>query len=135
MGDDEKAALKWLVGNEEKPPQEGFPSLGRAALIRLLRSPEPLACDLRNALANVLELPGSSAMKLVLGIEHRGKGRPSGGARLAFEKQRLGAAIEAEPAKKVECKVLDAAAKAGTSESSAWDAKAARKRARELPPE
>lgn len=135
MNEDTKAALKWLVGNEDKSPQEGFPSPGRAALIRLLRSPGPLASDLRNALANALEPLGSSKMKLVLGIEHRGKGRPRGGARGAFEKQLLGAAIEAEPTEKVDFKVLDATAKAGKSKSSGYAAKSARKRARELPPE
>jgi hypothetical protein len=111
MTDDERKALRWLLGRgartETVRPADGRrieqhidDAGGQAALIRLLRSPLPLNPVIRSALANAFEAPGSSAMRLELNLVRRaGRGRPSGGAKLDLEKHRLNAATEAEEEK------------------------------------
>jgi ethanolamine utilization microcompartment shell protein EutL len=72
MEADKYAALHWLLGREAKPGAAEPPSKGREALIRMLRSETPLDADIREALADLLEVNGASQMKLELSHRFRG---------------------------------------------------------------
>jgi hypothetical protein len=110
MTDDELDALRWLLGRGEYTEElrtadhrriaQHVGEIGaREALIRVLRSSEPLNPVIRSALANAFEQPGSSAMRLELNLVRRKRGRPAGDVALAVEVQKRNAATEAEQEK------------------------------------
>jgi hypothetical protein len=144
MIDDERKALRWLLGRgactepvrtaDERRIEQHIGEAGaRDALIRLLRSPLPLNPAIRAALACAFEQRGSSDMMLELILVRRaGKGRPSGGARQALEMCKRAKLIKAEEAngEKPYLAPEIAAKKAGVSRATAWRAKKAAGRAK-----
>jgi hypothetical protein len=140
--DDDFAILAWLQGNE-KLPQANLPSPGLAVLVRRLRNGDPLGSSVRNALAGALEPIGASRMKLVLKLQHRGRGRPRGGAHLAYETLKLAARIDADiqaredaaipgigGTPKRDLETADIAKRAKRSRSTGYAARATAKRAK-----
>jgi len=87
MNEEDQVIVAWLRGKERLPLPD-FPSPGLRALIRRLQAGD--------ALAKALEPIGLSPRKLVLKLEHRGRGRPRNDVRRAYEDLKLGAQIDAE---------------------------------------
>ena len=91
-GDDDRI-IAWLR-NREVLPHQGFPSLGVDALVRRLRSGEPLGERVSNALAGALERSGPSQMTLKL--EYRGRGRPPKDVRRVYGEYQIDAKVNAK---------------------------------------
>jgi hypothetical protein len=85
-----------LAPGQGKTAAADFPSPGLRALIRRLQAGDALGGRVSVELAKALEPIGLSPMKLVLKLEHRGRGRPRNDVRRAYEKVKLGAQIDAE---------------------------------------
>jgi hypothetical protein len=76
MTDDELAALRWLLGDDNDRRLGIEP--GRAALIRLLQNPPLSNADICRALARALTPVAVGEMKFTLVLSRRnGRGRPS----------------------------------------------------------
>jgi hypothetical protein len=97
MNQEDQVIVAWLRG-KERLRQPDFPSPGRRALIHRLQAGDALGGRVSIELAKALEPIGLSPMKLVLKLEHRGRGRPRNDVRRAYEDLKLGAQIDAETA-------------------------------------
>ena len=140
MNEGDQVIVAWLR-NKERLPQPDFPSPGLRALIRRLQAGDALGEHVSIELAKALEPIGLSPMKLVLKLEHRGRGRPRNDVRRAYENVKLGAEIDAEIAAqetsggrkpKRHLVAEEVARKAGRARSTGQAARKTARRAREL---
>jgi hypothetical protein len=140
MNEEDQVIVAWLRG-KERLPQPDFHSPGLRALIRRLQAGDALGGPVSVELAKALEPIGLSPMKLVLKLEHRGRGRPRNDVRRAYEKVKLGAQIDAEIAAqetaggrkpKRDRVTAEVAERVGKGRSTGHAARAAARRAKSL---
>jgi hypothetical protein len=120
MTDDEEKARRWLLGrgsktstvrdDEARRHKQHIGELGgKAALRRVLRSPEPLSHEIRQLLAGALEGNGAGAMQLIL-IRRAGRGRPAhdrgvASVKAAIEESQVNASIDAQKAERTKTSI------------------------------